>query len=195
MTATDPIFHDDAHEVEWIVPRAGFEFTPRTVSVPQDHQAEKLDAAGLDPSVFGDTVDPSFFIGIGIQAGIRSGISAEGNVNMVQRLVQRLPPPADVEELELARWRSESRRLGARFHPSAMRISGHASGRAYRLATRWTRDGGAPRNRVGLEVVVEPGAGDPEEFRETFESDGFEDALATLNRALADVSVARSLYR
>jgi acyl dehydratase len=36
-------------------------------------------------------VDPSFFIGIGIRAGIRSGISAEGNVNMVQRLVQMRP--------------------------------------------------------------------------------------------------------
>jgi acyl dehydratase len=91
MAQADPIFHHDAGEVEWIEPKAGFEFTPRTVSVPLDFQAEKLHAAGLDPSVFGDSVDPSFFIGVGIQAGIRSGISAEGNVNMVQKLVQSRP--------------------------------------------------------------------------------------------------------
>ncbi|MDX1382823.1 MAG: hypothetical protein R3190_04210 [Thermoanaerobaculia bacterium] len=72
-------------------PTAGFELAAAEVSVPPDFQAEKLDAAGLDPAIFGDTVDPSFFIGVGIRAGIRSGISAEGNVNMVQRLVQHRP--------------------------------------------------------------------------------------------------------
>ncbi len=91
MAQADPIFHVDSGEVEWIEPEAGFELTPNTLSVRRDYQAEKLHAAGLEPSVFGDTVDPSFFIGIGIQAGIRSGISAEGNVNMVQRLIQSRP--------------------------------------------------------------------------------------------------------
>jgi acyl dehydratase len=87
----DPVFHVETGEVEWIEPRAGFEFTLQTLSVPADFQAEKLRAAGIEPAVFGDIVDPSFFIGIGIRAGIRSGISAEGNVNMVQRLVQMRP--------------------------------------------------------------------------------------------------------
>jgi acyl dehydratase len=91
MPQTDPVFHAETGEVEWIEPRAGFEFTLQTLSVPADFQAEKLRAAGIEPAVFGDTVDPSFFIGIGIRAGIRSGISAEGNVNMVQRLVQMRP--------------------------------------------------------------------------------------------------------
>lgn len=91
MTQADPIFHGDTDEIEWIAPEAGFEFTPRTLSVSRGFQAEKLAAAGLDPGLLGDTVDPSFFIGIGIRAGICSGISAEGNVNMVQRLVQRRP--------------------------------------------------------------------------------------------------------
>ncbi len=56
-----------------------------------EHQAEKLAACDLDPSVFGNVVDPAFFIGIGIQAGIRSGISAQGNINMVQKLVVHRP--------------------------------------------------------------------------------------------------------
>ena len=91
MVQVDPVFHIDTGDVEWLEPEAGFELTPNTLSVSREYQAEKLSAAGLEPSVFGDTVDPSFFIGIGIQAGIRSGISAEGNVNMVQRLIQSRP--------------------------------------------------------------------------------------------------------
>jgi hypothetical protein len=91
MAEADPVFHGDAGEVEWIEPEAGFELTPLTLSVPGDFQDEKLRAAGIEPAVFGDTVDPSFFIGVGIRAGIRNGISAEGNVNMVQRLAQNRP--------------------------------------------------------------------------------------------------------
>jgi acyl dehydratase len=91
MGQADPVFHVETGDVEWIEPRAGFEFIVQTLSVPADFQAEKLRAAGIEPEVFGDTVDPSFFIGVGIRAGIRSGISAEGNVNMVQRLVQIRP--------------------------------------------------------------------------------------------------------
>ncbi|MEE2775324.1 MAG: hypothetical protein VYE73_00950 [Acidobacteriota bacterium] len=91
MAQTDPIFHVDTGVAEWIEPRGGFELTANTLSITSDYQGEKLRAAGLEPSAFGDTVDPSFFIGVGIQAGIRSGISAEGNVNMVQRLIQSRP--------------------------------------------------------------------------------------------------------
>ena len=89
--AVDPIFHDDLSAVEWVVPEPGFELTAQTLSVSREFQEEKLDAAGVDAEVFGEVVDPSFFIGIGIRAGIRSGLSAEGGVNMVQRLVQERP--------------------------------------------------------------------------------------------------------
>ncbi len=75
----------------WIEPLAGFEFEPDTIEVSREFQQEKLIACGLDPSVFDDSVDPSFFIGIGIHAGIRNGISAEGNVNMLTRLIQHRP--------------------------------------------------------------------------------------------------------
>lgn len=91
MAQGDPIFQAAIGAVEWIEPEAGFQFVPNAVSVPPDFQAEKLEAAGLDPALFGDTVDPSFFIAIGIRAGIRSGIRAEGNVNMLQRLLQSRP--------------------------------------------------------------------------------------------------------
>ena len=75
----------------WRDPQPGFRYLPDVISVSGDHQREKLEACGIDPALFGDEVDPSFFIGLAIQAGIRSGISAEGNVNMLQTLVQYRP--------------------------------------------------------------------------------------------------------
>lgn len=89
---TDKLFlNDTGAEPDWVVPEEGFSLTPAPLIVSEVHQREKMRACGIDPAVFADTVDPSFFIGLGIQAGIRSGISAEGNVNMVQRLVQYRP--------------------------------------------------------------------------------------------------------
>ena len=41
--------------------------------------------------MFGNHVDPTFFIGIGITVGISSGISADGNVNMLSSIVQHRP--------------------------------------------------------------------------------------------------------
>ena len=80
---------------KWIDPYKGFNYTPEEVTVTRDWQAEKLTAAGVDPAVFGDLVDPSFFIGLAIQAGIHSGITAQGNVNMVQYLQQHQPAQLD----------------------------------------------------------------------------------------------------
>lgn len=77
--------------VEWFEPREGFAFRPATISVTREYQAEKLGLCGLPADAFGEAVDPSFFIGIGIRAGIANGISAQGNVNMLQRLVQHRP--------------------------------------------------------------------------------------------------------
>ncbi|MBK81704.1 MAG: hypothetical protein CMQ43_12425 [Gammaproteobacteria bacterium] len=76
---------------EWLEPREGFAFRPATVSVSREHQIEKLSLCGLPPEALGDSADPSFFIAIGIRAGIANGISAQGNVNMLQRLVQHRP--------------------------------------------------------------------------------------------------------
>jgi hypothetical protein len=121
--------------------------------------------------------------------------AVEGLASAMQRLIRELPPPADIDELELARWRGEARGLNARFHPSAMRIAGAAEGRRFRLATRWDTASSGARERIGLEVVLEPSRDDPQGVRETFELDAFDDALAALHRALAEASPARSLYR
>lgn len=77
--------------MQWKVPEEGFEFEPDTVVVTQEHQEEKLAACGLQASTFAGFVDASFYIGLGIHAGINNGISAEGNVNMLQSLIQHRP--------------------------------------------------------------------------------------------------------
>ncbi|MFP6805824.1 MAG: hypothetical protein VB957_01310 [Pseudomonadales bacterium] len=79
------------HEIVWREPEEGFEFKPDTIIVTAEHQQEKLSACGLDDAPFNGFVDASFYIGIGIHAGINSGISAEGNVNMLQSLTQHRP--------------------------------------------------------------------------------------------------------
>lgn len=81
--------------IEWREPETGYEFTPDEISIATDFQVEKLTACGIDPAVFGDSVDPSFFIAAGIQFGIRNGISAEGNVNMLVQLQQFRPARLD----------------------------------------------------------------------------------------------------
>jgi acyl dehydratase len=78
---------------ENIDPRAGFEFRQPGELVDKAFQDEKLSSIGLDPGVFGDQIDPSFFIGMGIRAGAAAGISAEGNVNMLSRIIQYRPVP------------------------------------------------------------------------------------------------------
>ena len=82
-------------EVRWVDPTAGFEYQTDTVKVPADYQREKLSLCGINPDVFGDAVDASFYIGLAIRAGISSGISAQGNVNMLQSLVQHRPACLD----------------------------------------------------------------------------------------------------
>ena len=76
---------------EWLEPVAGFTYREDVIEVSAAHQAEKHGACGIDTLVFDNFVDPAFFIGIAIHAGIRSGISAEGNVNMLQSLIQHRP--------------------------------------------------------------------------------------------------------
>ncbi len=79
----------------WQEPVAGFQYVPASVTIARDYQGEKLEACGLDPALLGDVADPAFFIAEAIRAGIDSGISAEGNVNMLQSLVQHRPALLD----------------------------------------------------------------------------------------------------
>ena len=75
----------------WVVPHQGFNYLPNTVAVTAAHQIDKLLACGIDAEIFAGQVDPAFFIGIAIHAGINSGISAEGNINMLQSLRMHRP--------------------------------------------------------------------------------------------------------
>jgi len=85
----------DKQADRWIDPFEGFEYLTSTVTVTAAGQAEKVATCGIDPAIFGRFVDPSFFIGLAIRAGVDSGISAEGNVNMLQSLVQHRPAVLD----------------------------------------------------------------------------------------------------
>lgn len=84
-----------SQQTQWVEPSEGFEYRSDSVVVEADYQREKLQACGIDPALYGDCVDPSFYIGLAIHAGINSGISAEGNVNMLQSLVQHRPAQLD----------------------------------------------------------------------------------------------------
>ncbi|MGK0473394.1 MAG: hypothetical protein ACJAR0_003890 [Candidatus Azotimanducaceae bacterium] len=88
------------HRITWHEPVVGFELEPQEIIVTSDVQSEKLGACGLNSDVLDGWVDASFYIGLGIQAGIASGISAEGNVNMLTSLIQhrlvRLDEPLTV---------------------------------------------------------------------------------------------------
>ena len=81
----------------WVVPHQGFNYLPNTVAVTAAHQIDKLLACGIDAEIFAGQVDPAFFIGIAIHAGINSGISAEGNINMLQSLRMHRPVLLDEE--------------------------------------------------------------------------------------------------
>ncbi|MDC3409391.1 hypothetical protein OAY23_00520 [bacterium] len=81
----------------WVVPHQGFNYLPNTVAVTAAHQIDKLLACGIDADIFAGQVDPAFFIGIAIHAGINSGISAEGNINMLQSLRMHRPVLLDEE--------------------------------------------------------------------------------------------------
>ena len=79
------------NDTPWQEPVSGFEFKPEEVVVTEAFQSAKLAACGLNSDSLGGFVDAAFFIAIGIRAGINNGISAEGNVNMLTRLVQHRP--------------------------------------------------------------------------------------------------------
>lgn len=86
---------EQSADIEWIEPFEGYAYKAQTTVVPSAEQSRALSVCGIDPAAFGETADPAFFIGIAIHAGVESGISAEGSVNMVQSLVQHSPLSLD----------------------------------------------------------------------------------------------------
>ncbi|MES2563883.1 MAG: hypothetical protein V4637_14295, partial [Pseudomonadota bacterium] len=77
--------------MSWIEPYEGLQFQERAMSVEADDQRRLLKLCGIDPSLFGDHIDPACFISLAIQEGVRNKIHANATVNMVQGLVQHRP--------------------------------------------------------------------------------------------------------
>ena len=89
-----------------VEPHVGFEFKGTEGHISRAFQAEKLEVLGLNPNLYGEFVDPSFYIGKGIQAGVEAGISAEGNVNMLSTV--RMHRPVRLEEPLICRGRIDA---------------------------------------------------------------------------------------
>ena len=75
-------------EVQWIEPYKGYRFQPRTMTVEREEQTRLVALCGIDPAIFGDCIDPSGFISLAIQEGVRNRIHSNGTVNMVNTLIQ-----------------------------------------------------------------------------------------------------------
>ena len=80
---------------EWIDPYEGFVYQEDTITIATLDQNKALIACGVDPALYDGKADPSFFISEAIRAGVRSGITSNGNVNMLQSLVQHRPVVLD----------------------------------------------------------------------------------------------------
>jgi hydroxyacyl-ACP dehydratase HTD2-like protein with hotdog domain len=78
----------EAPEADWIEPYKGMKFEDRVMTVEAQDQARLVSLCGIDPSVFGDKIDPAGFISLAIQEGVRNKIHANATINMVQQLVQ-----------------------------------------------------------------------------------------------------------
>ncbi|MBX3498680.1 MAG: hypothetical protein KF889_04490 [Alphaproteobacteria bacterium] len=76
---------------EFIEPYAGLTYVDRAMRVESAVEHRALATCGIDPAVYGATVDPTTFISRAIAEGVRNGVHANGTVNMAQRLVQRAP--------------------------------------------------------------------------------------------------------
>jgi len=118
---SDNLFLADNQAAHWHTAEAGFQLEPAEIVVSAEHQASKLAACGIEAQVFGAAADPAFFIGIGIQAGIRSGISAQGNINMVQKLI--VYRPADLGEVLVVRGEIEAVEEVPRGHQVTTKIT------------------------------------------------------------------------
>lgn len=78
----------DGAEQQWLEPYVGFRYPTRAMSVEAAEQARLVELCGIDPGLFGDAIDPSGFISLAIQEGVRNGIHANGTVNMGNRIIQ-----------------------------------------------------------------------------------------------------------
>jgi hypothetical protein len=78
----------DTEVVNWIEPYKGMKFQDRAMTVEAEDQHRLVRLCGIDPFVFGDTIDPAAFISLAIQEGVRNKVHANATINMVQSLIQ-----------------------------------------------------------------------------------------------------------
>lgn len=76
---------------EFIDPYTGLTYADRAMTVESAVEHRALTTCGIDPAIYGATVDPTTFISRAIAEGVRNGVHANGTVNMAQRLVQHAP--------------------------------------------------------------------------------------------------------
>lgn len=72
-------------------PYAGFEYQARAMTVEAAEQNRLNALCDIGPEVFGEDMDPSGFISLAIQEGVRNRIHANGTVNMAQRIAMHRP--------------------------------------------------------------------------------------------------------
>lgn len=75
-------------EQQWIEPYKGYKYKARQMTVEAVEQVRLIELCGIDPAIFGDSIDPAGFISLAIQEGVRNGIHANGTVNMGNRIIQ-----------------------------------------------------------------------------------------------------------
>jgi acyl dehydratase len=81
----------EAMAEDWMEPYAGFEYQPRAMTVEAAEQNRLNALCDIGPEVFGDDIEPSGFISLAIQEGVRNRIHANGTVNMAQRIAMHRP--------------------------------------------------------------------------------------------------------
>lgn len=75
-------------QTDWIEPLKGYQYGTRQMTVEAADQKRLIELCGIDASLFGSDMDPSGFISLAIQEGVRNRIHANGTVNMANRLHQ-----------------------------------------------------------------------------------------------------------
>jgi len=69
----------------------GRRLTERTFVLEAPVQADVLRLCGIDPSLYGEQIDPAAFVRLAIDEGVRNGMSIHGGVHLSERLVQHRP--------------------------------------------------------------------------------------------------------
>jgi hypothetical protein len=71
----------DSTVIAEVTPYPGLRYTARVMQIDADNERRLLGLCGIDPAIYRDCVDPSTFISLAIQEGVRNGISSNGGVN------------------------------------------------------------------------------------------------------------------